>query len=471
MQLDEYRSRDGIELAQLVADGQLTPAEVLDAALGAADAAAPLNAVVAVLEDSARQSIDNGLPAGPLRGVPYALKDLWTQMAGQVTSNGSRLYAGSIATADSEVVARLRRAGLVIMAKTSTAELGLSPTTEPVLFGATTNPWKAGTSAGGSSGGAAAAVAAGILPAAHATDGGGSIRIPASCCGVFGMKPTRGRLPFGPERGEGWAGMSSQHAVSRSVRDSAALLDATAGAMPGDPYAAPAAPHSFQAQVERDPGQLRIGLCLSPVGGGPVERSCSEAARNTARRCEDLGHIVTEWSWPFPPELYAATRGVISPYINLAVEKRLEELGRPLRGDDLEPVSALIIEMGRQVTGTQLAGGVQAMHQLGRALGGAFESVDVVLSPTMAIEPPPLGSFADLGPDVLSRMQAMTGFTAIANATGQPAMSVPLDISESGRPLGSHFLGRFGDEATLFRLAGQLERAHPWPRLAPASDW
>lgn len=468
MRFEEYRSHDAVSLAALVASAQVSPDELLDTALGAAATRRDVNAVVAVLEGHARAATAAGLPPGPLTGVPFALKDLWTQMAGAPTSNGSRLFAGRVAARDSEIVTRLRRAGVVIFAKTNTAELGLSPTTEPALWGPTENPWRRGFSAGGSSGGAAAAVAAGILPAAHATDGGGSIRIPAACCGVFGLKPTRGRVPFGPERGEGWAGMSSQNVVSRSVRDSATLLDVMAGPMPGDPYAAPPASRRFVAEVAADPGPLRVGLCLQAPGGESVDPQCIASARATARRCEALGHHVVDFVWPFPPETYAVTRsGVIAPYVSLAVDQRLEELGRGRRDDDLEPVSALIYETGRATTAVQHVASVQAMHQIGRAMGAAFEEVDTVLSPAMAIEPPRLGAFASMDGGVLATMQAMTAFTAIANVTGQPAMVVPLDRAPSGLPSGSHFLGRFGDEATLLRLAAQLERAHPWFDLIP----
>ncbi|MDA8045258.1 MAG: amidase [Actinomycetota bacterium] len=468
MRHEEYRSYDGVGLAALVAAGQVTPEELLDAALDAADARADLNCIVADLQQTARQAIAGVLPAGPLRGVPYALKDLWTQMEGTPTSNGSRLFAGAVGERDSEIVARLRRAGLVIFAKTNTAELGLSPTTEPGLFGPTLNPWAYEYSAGGSSGGAAAAVASGILPAAHATDGGGSIRIPASCCGVFGLKPTRGRITFGPERGEGWGGLSCQHAVSRSVRDSAVLLDATAGSMPGDPYPAPPGPASYLDETTRDPGPLRIGLCLTPPGGEEVDPAGADAARRTAGRCEALGHHVVDWSWPFPEELYATTRsGMIAPWVALAVDRRLGELGREQRTDDLDPSSALITQMGRQTTAVQYATAVQAVHQVSRAIGSAFEDVDVVLSPAMAVEAPRLGRLTGTDRASLEGIQAMAAFTAVANATGQPAMTVPLDRSPAGLPVGSHFLGRFGDEATLFRLAGQLERAHPWFARVP----
>jgi amidase len=460
--ISEYRSFDAVGLAGLVASRQVQPGELLDAALQAVDEAHPFNAVVDVFEDLARQAIVDGLPAGPLRGVPFALKDLWTRMAGTVTSNASRLFSDDIAQQDSEIVARFRRAGLVIFAKTNSAELGLSPTTEPALFGATANPWASTYSAGGSSGGAASAVAAGILPIAHATDGGGSIRIPASACGLFGLKPTRGRVPFGPERGEGWGGMSAQHVVSRSVRDSAAVLDAISGAMPGDPYAPPPSPESYLDEAGLDPGRLRIAICWDPPGGEPVDAQCVQAAAATARRCETLGHDIVEFTWPFSPEAYTDARfSIVAPYVALAVDRRLESLGRKLHADDLEPFSAMICELGRNRTAVEYAAGVQAMHEVGRGLGQAFERVDVLLTPTMARPPIRLGELATANAG--DAMQAATAFTVVANISGQPAMSIPLDRSESGLPLGTQFVGRFGDETTLLRLAAQLEKTHPWP--------
>lgn len=460
----EYRKFDAVGLAGLVASAKVHPGELLDAALAALEDARHLNAIVDVFDDLGRRAIADGLPDGPLKGVPFALKDLWTRMAGTVTSNSCRLFSGDMAVEDSEIVARFRRAGLVLFAKTNSAELGLSPTTEPALFGVTANPWSTAHSPGGSSGGAAAAVAGGILPVAHATDGGGSIRIPASCCGVFGLKPTRGRVPFGPERGEGWGGMSAQHVVSRSVRDSAVVLDSIAGEMAGDPYAAPPSPGSYLVESGLDPHGLRIGLCLTAPGGEPVDPECAAATTATAQRCEVLGHRVTDFEWPFDPGIYSRARfTLVAPYVALAVDSRLEVLGRHLQAGDLEPLSAMICDTGRQRSAIEYVSGVQAMHEVGRRLGQALEQVDVLLTPTMAGPPLPLGSFAGSDGRVFQAMQSATAFTVVANITGQPAMSIPLDHSAAGLPVGSQFIGRFGDEATLFRLAGQLERAHPWP--------
>src|SRR6266508_2155832 len=295
MKAEEFESFDGLGLAGLVRRGDVSPAELLDAAVSRVEARNPeLNAVVTRLYDHARAAIAAGLANGPFTGVPYLLKDLGAHYAGAVTSFGSALFKDFVLDHDSEITARLRRAGLVIFGKTNTPEMGLAASTEPRLFGPTRNPWKLGHSAGGSSGGSAAAVAAGYLPMAHATDGGGSIRIPASKCGLFGLKPSRGRTPAGPDLGEGLAGMATGHCVSRSVRDSAALLDATHGPASGDPYAAPPLPRPLLDEVGAPPGRLRIAVCTTDYLGKPIHPACTAAVEATARLCASLGHDVEE---------------------------------------------------------------------------------------------------------------------------------------------------------------------------------
>ena len=464
MHLAEYRTFDALGLADLVARSQVTAHELLDAAMEAvADRNPVVNAVVNLFDDQARKAIEAGLPEGPFRGVPFAIKDLWTNVAGITTSNSSRLFV-SVPSVDSEIVARYRRAGLVLFAKTNTPELGLSPTTEPAMFGPTSNPWDPAFSAGGSSGGAAAAVASGILPMSHATDGGGSIRIPASCCGVFGLKPTRARISLAPDRGEGWGGMSTQHVVSRSVRDSAAALDACAGAVPGDPYWAPPPAGPYVAEVGRDPGSLRVGLVVEAPNGVSASGPCREAVEQTARRLDSLGHRVDPVSWPFDRDLMArAQASIIGPSVAAAVAARLNQLGRDLQPDDLEEVSARVAEAGRSASAVDYINSASAMHQIGRTMATVFERIDVLLTPTLPDPPLKLGilvgsdvkRFAELTPRV-------TAFTTLANITGIPAMSVPLDSTPDGLPMGTQFMARFGDEATLLRLAAQLEAAHPW---------
>src|SRR4051812_41055949 len=306
--MPDYEGYDALGLADLVRRGETTPTELLDAALARLDARNPaLNAVVTPLVEAARRDIAAGLPDGPFTGVPFLVKELVASVAGAATTAASRLYRNQVATADSEIVARFRRAGLVIAGKTNSPEFGLSPTTESRLYGITRNPWRLDLAPGGSSGGAAAAVAAGIVPVAHATDGGGSIRIPASCCALFGLKPTRARVTAGPEGGEGLSGLANQHVVSRSVRDSAAMLDAIAGPMPGDPYAAAPPPRPFIDEVGRPPGRLRIAFSATAPNGVPVDAECRAAAEDAARLCEQLGHHVEEASPAYDAQ--AVSRG------------------------------------------------------------------------------------------------------------------------------------------------------------------
>ena len=469
MQTAEYSALDAVALAQLVRGGEVTTAEILDAALTLAEQRDPVVGAFADLHaDRARAAISAGLPDGPFTGVPFALKDLWTSWAGTPTRNGSRLFADQVAVADDELVRRYAAAGLVLLGKTKTAELGLSPTTEPRLQGPVRNPWDLSRSAGGSSGGAAAAVAAGLLPFAHATDGGGSIRIPASRCGLFGLKPTRGRISAAP-RGEGWGGLSVPHVVSRSVRDSAVALDVVAGPAPGDPYSAPPTGGRFLDAVTHPPGRLRVGLCTTALNGAPVDPQVEAAARRTAARLAALGHEVVEVTWPMPVELVMTVQGSIIPaQVAAAVDARLEQLGRPLQDDDLEPVTAAFVEWGRQATARSYIAGIQAMHEIGRRVAELLADLDAVVTPTCGDLAPPIGLLD--GSD-LDRFVASVGpsgaFASVANATGQPAMSLPLDVADDGTPIGSQVLGRFGDEVTLLRLAGQLEQAHPWPLTAP----
>jgi Asp-tRNA(Asn)/Glu-tRNA(Gln) amidotransferase A subunit family amidase len=469
----EYAAQDALGLAALVAAGEVSAAEVLDAAIAAIDARNPeLNAVVCRGDDAARADVARGLPDGPLRGVPYLIKDLNAHVAGMPSTQGVRLFADQVAEADSEFVARLRRAGMVILGKTNTPGFGTSTSTEPGLFGPCRNPWNPAHSAGGSSGGAAAAVAGGMVPAAHATDGGGSIRIPASCCGLFGLKVTRGRVTHAPYAGEGWNGMSVGHAVTRTVRDSAALLDVTAAPFPGDPYVAPAPPRPYLDEVTVEPGRLRVALVDRQPGTGlEPDPDCRAGLEAAARLLDTLGHHVEPATWPDLPMAPAAITGVVSStHIANAVDRRLEALGRALRDDDLDRWIHVVVERGRAVTGEEYVQTIAAMHATGRVIAAWMADYDVLLTPTMAITPPRLGILdPNVGSmaDVLTYLGAMSGFCSIANITGQPAMSVPLHRSVDGLPVGVHVIGRFGDESTLFRLAGQLERAAPWPMMRP----
>ena len=475
MKADEYLSYDAIGLADLVARREVSPEEVLDAAIGQVDALDPeINAFVARCDDAARSAIAAGLPDGPLRGVPYALKDLNAHVAGVPNTNGCRLFADMVSSVDSESVARIRAAGIVIIGKTNTPAFGTSPSTEPVLFGATHNPWDLSYSAGGSSGGAAAAVASGMLPAAHATDGGGSIRIPASACGLFGLKTTRHRITLAPYAGEGWGGMSVGHAVTRTVRDSALLLDLTSMPFPGDPAIAPQPHRPYLDEVSIEPGRLRIGLLDTPVTPGVVvDAEVLAALGDAARLCEQLGHSVIPTEWPELPVRPAAVMSVLtSANIAASVDDRLAILGREEREDDLDVWMRTIVEAGRSLPATAYARAIAGIHAIGRALAAWMSEFDVLLTPTMAILPPKLGVLDPMKPftESLGVLGEMTGFLSIFNATGQPAMSVPLGMSSTGLPIGIQFVAPFGDESTLFRVAGQLERAAPWPGLAPLAS-
>jgi amidase len=361
----------------------------------------------------------------------------------------------------------------VLFGRTASPEFGLTSTTESTLYGATRNPWQQGHTAGGSSGGAAAAVAAGIVPAANASDGGGSIRIPASCCGLFGLKPTRARVPAGPRRGEGWSGMSTAHAVTRSVRDSAALLDAVAGPAIGDPYWAPPPARPFLAEVGADPGRLRIAVQTRAFNGAPVDPECAAAARDAADLCRGLGHEVEEADLAIDRELLARSAGtIISANLRAALLERADELGREVTTDDVEPLTWLMAEGAKSLGAADYASALHGIHRLGREVSAFLERFDLVLTPTMATPPLPLGRLALTRPDfagLVDDLARTIGFTQLFNASGHPAMSVPLSESAAGLPIGVQFAARFGDEATLFRLAAQLEAARPWfDRRPPA---
>lgn len=470
----DYERYDGLGLAGLVRAGEVKPEEMLEAAIERIEALNPaLNAVVTRLYDQARAALAAGLPAGPFTGVPYALKDLGALYTGAVTSYGSRFFAGAVADHDSEYTVRLKRAGLVILAKTNTPEMGLAPSTEPQLFGPTRNPWNRAHSAGGSSGGAAAAVAGGMLPMAHATDGGGSIRIPASCCGLFGLKPTRARNPMGPDAGEGWGGASVGHAVTRSVRDSAALLDVTAGPDVGDPYWAPPPAGPFLDEVGRPPGRLRLALATASWNGAPVDPECAAAATDAARLCESLGHHVEEARPDYNHEALAqATRIIIGANVRAALDMGAKARGRAVEAGDVERVTWEFAALGASHTAADYARSIGVVHRTGRAVARFFTRHDIILSPTMCRPPFPLGVLDMSSGDAdayLAAVLASIGFTALFNSSGNPAMSVPLAWSRSELPIGIQFAAPFGGEALLFRLAGQLEAARPWAARRPTN--
>jgi amidase/6-aminohexanoate-cyclic-dimer hydrolase len=468
----EYDRYDALGLAELIRKKELTPLELLAAVRQRVEALNPkLNSFCHLFFDKAEAQIRQGLPNGPLSGVPFALKDLGAYLTGTITSAGSRVWKDSAATFDSTLVTRYKNAGLVIFGKTNSPELGLTTTTESVLYGITRNPWNLERTAGGSSGGSAAAVASRIIPAAHSSDGGGSIRIPASCCGLFGLKPTRGRVPMGPSQFEGWNGFSCHHVVTVSVRDSAAILDATAGAEPGSPFFSPPPARPFLKEVGQAPGKLRIAASIETPGGTPLDPACRTAAVEAAKLCESLGHHVEEKRIPIDN---AAMRRAFLTVINVSIARTLADaaagLGREVTDKDVEPVTWSMSRQGVATNAVSYSQAIMASHQVGLAMARFHENYDVVLSPTLGKPPVPLGilslsprSMADFGREIVE----FGPYTALYNVTGQPSMSVPLHWTADGLPVGVMFSGRFGDEATLLRLAAQLEKARPWAMRKP----
>ena len=469
----DYEQYDGLGLAELVRAGKVTPAELLDAAIERVEARnGRVNAVVTRLYDHGRQQIADGLPDGPFRGVPYLLKDLSASLAGVRTTRGSRFFADAPPPGeDSVLVKRLKQAGLVIFGRTNTCELGLSLTCEPQLYGPTRNPWDPTRISGGSSGGAAAAVGARMLPMAHASDGFGSIRAPAACCGIVGLKPTRARNTMAPYAGEGLGGLSTEHAVTLSVRDSAALLDVTAGPGPGDPYAAPPPARPFLMDARGEPGMLRIAYTRTPPNGATVDAVSLRALDRAVALCAELGHRV-EAADPVidAPQVVPAflTLAAANTVVNLASHPTA---GRPPRPDEVERVTWGTAQKGERVTGADYVRATQTAHRLGRQMAAFHARYDVLLTPGLASLPVKLGWIDMMMDDVdeyWRRVFAFSPFTVWFNLTGQPAMVLPLDVSDEGFPVAVQLVARYGDEATLFSLGAQLERARPWFDRRPA---
>jgi amidase len=471
--MDAFAALDATAQADLVRRKEVRSLELVDAAIARIERLNPkLNAVVAHWFDEAREQARGTLPEGPFTGVPFLIKDLISAYAGKKLTSGSRFFADLMAHHDSELIQRYKRAGLVILGKTNLPELGIVCTTESQLFGPARNPWNLDRTTGGSSGGSAAAVASGMVAMAHGGDGGGSIRIPASCCGVFGFKPSRGRLPMGPDIGDIMHGLVTEHALTRSVRDSAALLDATDGADVGAPYAAPPKAGPYAREVATPPGRLRIAFTTRNSTGVPVHPECLKALEDAVRLLTELGHTVVEASLEVPDEeLLAQTFITIwSSGVVVAIEKMAPLTGREPKPEHFEPLTWALYDMGRQNTAASYLVAYDALQRYARAFARKFVEVDAWLMPTLAEPPVPLGTF-DAPPDepmtALFRVAAFTPFTPLANLTGNPAMSVPLHWTAEGLPVGMQLVGRFGDEATLFRLAAQLETARPWGTRRP----
>lgn len=470
--IDEYVKQDATELAALVRAGDVTPGVLLDAAIEVNERLNPqLNAVIRPMYSEARREADNVVLTAPLAGVPFLLKDLGATFAGVPTRGGSRLTPEAPAAHDSNITRRHKAAGLVIFGKTNTPEFGLATATEPVLFGPTRNPWNLEYSAGGSSGGAAAAVAAGIVPVAHATDGGGSIRVPACTTGLFGLKPTRARTPAGPDVGEGWNGASCIHAVSRSVRDSAALLDATAGADDGAPYHPPTQHRPYTEAVKDTPTGLRIALLEQAFNGASVDADVLARANAAADACVALGHHVERVTCPIDGgAIGAAHSAIVFANVAALIDKYARARGRPASPEEVEYVTWADYEGGLSISASDYISAVQVVHAAGREFARFMADWDLILSPVMACRTPKLGDL-DMNSKNLEAYGAlisrMIGFTSLFNNTGCPAMSVPFGHDAGGMPVGVQFGARFGDEDALFRLAGQIESEYPWRQLQP----
>ncbi len=477
MELNEYSNYDAIGLANLVRCKEIKPSELAEIALQAARQLNPqLDAILETFADQVERLDDIDLPDGPFRGVPFLIKDLVLHAAGMRSDMGSRWVhaAGGVAFShDTDLMIRFKQAGLVTLGRTTTPEFGYNVTTEPLLNGPTRNPWDVTRMAGGSSGGSCAAVAARIVPMAHANDGAGSIRLPAACCGLVGLKPTRGRTPIGPDADEGINGLGVEFAVTRTVRDSAALLDATEGPGVGEKYIIPRPERPYLGEVTTPPGKLKIAFTTEAWSGVPVDTACIKAVEEAAALCKELGHIIIQAAPEFPvSEFELATLRLWTASLSATIADLSGELGRPPNEAELEATIWAAYQFGKQMSARELLGALVVMNQVTRTVARFFLEYDVLLTPTTTTTPALLGTYdannSDLdAPGWMSQLLSFAAFTAPFNMTGQPAISLPLHENH-GLPVGVQFVGRFGDEAILFRLAGQLERASPWIDKRPS---
>ena len=463
----ELMRKSFCEQAELVRRGEVSAQELTLAAIAEIERLNPqLNAVTIPLFDYAQEQLKTLSGDEPYSGVPFLLKDMVAELAGTEITEGSRFLKGHISSEDSELVARYRRAGLIFVGKTNTPEYASKPTTEPLLYGATKNPWNLSLSPGGSSGGSGAAVAAGFVSAGHANDGGGSIRLPAAWNGLVGLKPTRGRNPLGPEYGDLAAGLVCEHVVTRTVADNAALLDITHGPQSGDPYLLPVPERSYLSESDTAPRKLKIAFSCAPITPTSVHPDCQAAVHETAELCAELGHEVEEAK----PQINAPHFNEFFTTIWLgmvawAIRDWSRRIGKTPREEDFEPHTWKMFGIDQKNKPSDLLLAIQDMHKFAREVAPFFDQYDVWLTPT-ATEPPQALGYFDNQPDFprlgTERMEQIPRFTSVANVTGQPAISLPLCWNQDGLPIGIQLMGRFADEATLFQLSGQLERARPW---------
>jgi amidase len=470
MAFREYGDYDGVGLADLVRKKQVSARELLDEAIARTAKVDPqINAVVVKHYEYAQRQIDRGVPDGPFAGVPFLLKDL-EFLEGTRTTSGANVYEDHVAGHTGTLARRFLDAGVTIFGKSSTPEFGLMPTTESRLFGPTRNPWNLAHSSGGSSGGAGAAVAARLVPVAHASDGGGSIRIPASASGVFGLKPTRARNPLGPERGEAWNGFSCGHVLSVSVRDSAVMLDAVHGPEPSSPYVAPPRERPFAEEVGRDPGRLRIAFTDKSPYGDTIDPEIAAAVREVATLLAGLGHHVEERAPVLAADPAVVMATIVSANTGLSVRLAEQQFGRAMTDRDFERLTLATAHNAQKATATDFMAAQLGAFRIARGLAGFFETCDVFLCPTLCSPPLQIGELNPMSPDLSHIPPILRRYmpaTSMFNMSGQPAMSVPLAWNAAGLPLGMMFAARFGDEATLFRLAAQLEQARPWKKKLP----
>jgi amidase len=478
--MDEFAGLDATEMAGLVAARRVSPDELLDAALRASERLNPaLNAVVLVQEEVARAAIRHGLPNGPFRGVPFLIKDLGCEARDFPSHNGSRLLANTRYSYDSAIFERMRATGVVTFGRTTSPEGGIGAATEAAVYGGPTrNPWNLDHTSGGSSGGSGAAVAAGIVPFAHGSDGGGSVRIPASSCGLFGFKPTRARLPDGPAAGEGWAGMSIDGFLTKSVRDTAIMLDACSGPDLGAPYVAPPLLKSHADAISRPPRRLRVALCDTTLTGEPIHPEVAEAVRAAGRLLESLGHCV-EVGRPKAdvPMMMRAWTDIVAVGTALGIRSALN--GRPLTPDLVEGVGRGAVALAEGLSPLRYLEAVGEIHRFARQMARYFDPTtgdrgpDILLSATLAEPPARVGRFAHDSEDYLAYrigpegIFAYSPFCAIFNASGQPAASVPLAMSSDGLPIGLHLAAPYGNDEELIALCAELERAQPWADRRP----
>lgn len=475
MDLAEYASYDGVAIAAAIKSGELGAHEVLDTALAAVEKVnGEINGVLAVMPERAKSSIEAGLPEGPLTGVPFLIKECMLMMKGAPCRNGSRMMEGFVAPSDTELMKRFRQAGLVTFGTTSTPETAYSPTTEPVMFGPTRNPWDIQRSAGGSSGGAAAAVAAGIVPIAHGNDGGGSIRIPAACCGLVGLKPTRHRVPQGPDYGEMLQGFSCELVVTRTVRDTAVVLDAVHGADVGARNVIAPPEHPYVDVIHKPQRRMRIAVMDSSFSGTAVDPDCVDGVGAVARTCLDLGHDIVlarpEIDWDM---FFEATHVVWATTVAATVASMEQLTGRRATPELLEAATWACYQDGKQTSATGLIDAMNDLNTISRQVGAFFEGYDLLLTPTMARLPLMLGELDQNRTGIEAREWTRAvfdwcNFTPLFNATGQPAISLPLHFTDKNLPVGMQFVGKMNDESRLLAIASQLEQAMPWKHRLPA---